>query len=68
MSTEPQDQNLEALSLEVDQLLEKIKSLESRTQETEKFCKRLIDALKQAEKDSNKFYLPEGTFFGITIE
>lgn len=68
MEKEPQDKNLEALVSEVEQLSEKLKSLEIKTLENEKFCKRLIDALKAAEKESNKYYLPEGTYFGITIE
>lgn len=47
---------------------EKLKELESRILELENFSKKLIEALAAAEKTSKNYYLPEGKYFGITIE
>ncbi len=45
----------------------KIVALEDRVKELEKFCLDLIKSLGAAET-RNLFLLPEGKYFGITIE
>lgn len=47
----------------------KNQDLEAQVEELTKFCKKLIEALQAVEKkQKNIYYLPEGTYFGITIE
>ena len=51
------------------QLEEKVNELEKSLKQVEKFAKDLIAALQQAEKDNkNLFLLPQGSYYGITID
>jgi len=51
------------------QLEERVTALENDLKAANKFAKDLITALQQAEKDNkNLFLLPQGTYYGITIE
>lgn len=47
---------------------DRLKQIETDLAEVMKFNKKLIEALVQAEKDTKNIYLPEGKYFGITID
>lgn len=46
----------------------KQKELEDKIKALEKFCKDLIQSLEYAEGTHKLILLPEGTYFGKTIE
>lgn len=53
----------------VAQAIEKIDALEKQVAELNKFCKDLLTALLEAEKSNkNLFLLPQGVYFGKSIE
>lgn len=51
------------------ELMDRVDALEKSVKQAEKFAKDLITALQEAEKgQKNLFLLPQGTYYGITIE
>ena len=46
----------------------KVIELEERVKALEQFCKDLIKSIQQGEKKHKLILLPEGVYFGITIE